>query len=161
TVEPEAPEKRTFYLFDNDGDMIRYWNAQKPPVFRAFSGSIYAKGDKPLDAEKELGIGDQNFFVEGEDAEGIKTIQIVVNGTTIADERPCTAGREACKTEHLDWIVATEELAAGTMTVEAILTDYEGETSSRRWWVTVPYIPPPPPGTPQPPKYKEVLNFRE
>ena len=159
-VEPEG-EKRTFYLFDNAGDMLRYWNVQKVPTFRSLTGSIYVKGEKTLAAEKVLGIGDQNFFVEGEASEGIKTIQVIANGTTIVDEKTCTGGREACKTAYLDWIVATEELPPGTMWVEAVLTNYLNESSSRRWWVTVPYIPPPPPGNPEPPKYKEVHQFRE
>jgi YD repeat-containing protein len=160
TVEPVG-EKRTFYIFDNAGDLIKSWNTQKPPTFRALSGAIYVKGEKTIAAEKELGIGGQNLFVEGEAAEGVKTIEIIVNGSTIVDEKTCPGTRTECKTMNLDWNPETPELPPGTMTIEAVLTNFVGESAARSWWVTVPYIPPPAPGVPEPPKYKEVLEFRE
>ncbi|MGN6258329.1 MAG: virginiamycin B lyase family protein [Solirubrobacterales bacterium] len=154
TVEPEG-QRRTFYVTGNDGSVLRWWNAEVPPTFNKESGTLVEK------REKELGIGDQTLTIEGHAAEGISTIQFIANGDTIVDERTYTGTRAERENEQLQWIVNTEELSPGTMWIEAVLTDSLENKATKRWWVTVPYIPPPPPGVPQPPRYKRVLEFRE
>jgi YD repeat-containing protein len=154
TVEPQG-QRRTFYVTGNDGSVLRWWNAEVPPTFNKEAGTLVEK------REKELGIGDQTLTIEGHAAEGISTVQFIANGDTVVDERTYTGTRAERENEQLQWIVNTEELPPGTMWIEAVLTDSLENKATKRWWVTVPYIPPPPPGVPQPPKYKDVLHFRE
>lgn len=152
-VEPEH-ERRTFYLIGPDG-VLRSRNTEQPPTFRSESGSFVER------REQELRPGNQNLYIEGHAPEGIRKIQFIANGTTIVDEKTCTGTDAACENEHLQWITDTEELAPGTMWIEAVLTDTLGNSVSKRWWVTVPYTPPPPNGVPTPPRYPDVLRFRE
>jgi YD repeat-containing protein len=154
TVEPEG-QRRTFYAIGADGSVLRWWNAEVPPSFKRETGTLIEK------REKELGIGDQTLEIEGYAAEGISTIQFIANGNTVVDERTYSGTRDERKEEHLQWITNTEELPAGTLWIEAVITDSLNNMASMRSWVTVPYIPPPPPGVPQPPSFRHVLQFRE
>jgi hypothetical protein len=47
------------------------------------------------------------------------------------------------------------------LNIEVIVTDRFGKSDSRRWWVEIPRTPPPVPGYPVPPKFSEILKFRE
>jgi YD repeat-containing protein len=163
TVEPPVGGgHRTFYVFDNAGDLVRHYNTLTAPTFFTHTGSIIEKAEMQLQSERELTKGDQNVFIEGKSVEGIKTIQIIVNGTTIVDEKTCPyATRVECEKEHISWQTNSRELPPGPMTVEAVLTNFEGLTAALSWAVTVPYIPPSNGGEPEPPTYKQVLNFRE
>jgi DNA-binding beta-propeller fold protein YncE len=166
-VEPQH-EARTFYAIDGAGDVVKSWNVEAGPVIFTEGGNL-----TQLRNEKEIEKNDtQELEVQGFAPEGVKSIQIIVNGSTIVDEKTCTGSAKEC--EHfpptpMRWIVEPEELPVGTMWIEVLITgrvtEKEGKPienkSSTRWWVTVPYIPPPEPGIPQPPKYKSVLEFRE
>lgn len=163
-VEPEN-EARTFYAIDNAGDVLKSWNVETGP-------SIFSEGGNltQLRNEKEIEANDtQELEIIGFAPEGVRTIQFIVNGSTIVDEKTCAGSAAECERLPLRWIVEPEDLPAGTMWIEVLITgrvtEKEGKAvenkSSTRWWVNVPYIPPPEPGTPQPPKYKQVLEFRE
>ncbi len=49
----------------------------------------------------------------------------------------------------------------GHLFVEVIATDRLGESSSERFWVDVPETPPLAPGTPVPPRFSQIAQFRE
>jgi sugar lactone lactonase YvrE len=155
-VEPET-EKRTFYAIDAAGDVVKSWNVEVGPTIVRETGTFVARKEKELESQET-----QELFVKGSAPEGIKSIQFIANGSTIVDEKTCTGTAVECEHLELQWIVEPGDLTPGTMWIEVVLTSrVEEKKTAERWWVTVPYIPPPPAGVPQPPKYKEVLNFRE
>lgn len=165
-VEPQE-EVRTFYAIDAAGDVVKSWNVEVAPEITGQKGSL-TEAEAILQPERTLRDDTQELFVQGEAPEGIEKIQFIVNGTTIVDEKTCEGGAVACKNPSLQWIVEPEDLPTGTMWIEVVLTSRvaavpggEHKKFSKRWWVTVPYFPPVPLGVPQPPKYKEVLEFRE
>jgi tripartite motif-containing protein 71 len=162
TVEPQEGD-RTFYAIDAAGDVLKSWNVEVAPSIFGENGTLtQASKEKAID-----GNDTQELEIKAFAPEGIRTIQFVVNGSTIVDEKTCTGTATECEFATLQWIVEPEDLPAGTMWIEVVITgrvlDEKGQPrrSSTRWWVTVPYVPPPEPGIPHSPKYKEVLNFRE
>lgn len=155
-VEPEG-EKRTFYAIDAAGDVVKSWNVEVGPTVVRETGTFVARKEKELEPQET-----QELFIKGSAPEGIRSIQFIANGSTIVDEKTCAGTAVECEHLEMQWIVEPGDLSPGTMWIEVVLTSrVEEKKTAERWWVTVPYIPPPPAGIPQPPKYKEVLNFRE
>jgi sugar lactone lactonase YvrE len=160
-VEPQSAA-RTFYAIDSAGDVVKSWNVEVAPVIFSEGGTL-----TQASKEKAIDVNDtQELTINAFAPEGVRKIQFIVNGTTIVDEKTCTGTATQCEHETLQWIVEPGDLPSGTMWIEVVLTSRveehgEPRRSSTRWWVTVPYVPPPEPGVPQPPKYKQVKEFRE
>lgn len=109
--------------------------------------------------------GDHELFIQAHSEEGIASIQVIANGSDLVDEKAC-AQTEApgieCKTEVDAWVTSTEENPPGRLDLEVIITDRLGQTAAERFWVNIPPPPPPPaPGTPIPPKFRDIAKFRE
>jgi hypothetical protein len=162
-VAPEPVKASKFpYAIDRAGDPAGPGTVAGAPIIFSEGGSLtQASKERQID-----GNDTQDLFIKALAPEGIAKIQFIINGSTVVDEKTCTGAAEECEYVSLDWIVEPEDLPFGTMWIEVVLTsrvEVGGEPmrSGTCWWVTVPYVPPPQPGIPQPPKYKQVLEFRE
>jgi hypothetical protein len=59
-------------------------------------------------------------------------------------------------------VTSTEEHPPGRLDLEVIITDRLGQAAAERFWVNIPPPPPPlAPGTPIPPKFRDIAKFRE
>ncbi len=156
-IPPDAPH--VTYDIGEDGSVLKWWNTLQPPTFDVLSGSLYEH------KEKLAPVGDHNLVIQVHSEEGIASIEVIANGDQLVDERHCSqdpekAGLE-CLTEVNEWVTETGAHTPGILNLEVIATDRLGNAESRRFWVDIPYTPPPPPGSPAPPKFKDILSFRE
>jgi tripartite motif-containing protein 71 len=162
TVTPEYGEIVT-YDIGEDGSVVKSQNTNKPPTIENISGTLYANRGK------EVKSGVQNLKVKASSPEGIASIQIVANGTSLVDEATCTEDQETTKVEceyppEDEWVMETEDFAPGVLNLEVIVTarNKQAATAAERFWVNIPQPPPPPPaGLPVTPKFKDILHFRE
>jgi hypothetical protein len=58
-------------------------------------------------------------------------------------------------------VTETEDWPPGILQLEVIVTDRLGQVSAERLWDNIPYTPPPAPEALEPPKFDEILRFRE
>ncbi len=166
TVSPEG-QPITVYDIAPDGSVLKWWNKQKPPEIENLSGSLYANKE----TSKPVEPGDYELLVQAHSVEGIASIQIVANGDQLVDEKTCEQdykkeGTE-CQTLEDPWVTETANWPPGILYLEVIVTSsVEGteavpNTESTKFWVNIPYTPPPDPEADEPPKFNEVLGFRE
>ena len=161
TVTPPGDPAVT-YDIGADGSVLKWWNAKVPPDFDDLSGSLYANKE----TSSPITTGDHNLVVQAHSEEGIASIQVIANGTQLIDEVTCAqdfekAGIECVKVPN-EWVTNTENHAPGVLNLEVTLKDRLGQMVSKRFWVNIPSPPPPlAEGTPVPPKFAEILNFRE
>jgi YD repeat-containing protein len=166
TVEPpDAPH--VVYDIGDDGSVLKWWNTQVPPELD-LSGTLYDNREE----DDAIWAGDHWLDAEALSEEGIKSIQVIVNGTTLVDEMTCeqdfeVKGKE-CKKVIDEWVTSTDLHAPGHLQIEVIATDAledstnEQHRTSERFWVDIPEPPPPlAPGTPIPPKFRDIAEFRE
>lgn len=159
-IPPGAPV--ITYDIGSDGSVLKWWNAAKPPEFHDLAGSLYVERETVT----PIPPGDKNLVVEGYSAEGIASVQMIANGNQVVHETTCEQDIEKLGTECVElpseWVTNTADHPPGRLQLEVIVTDRKGDIISKRLWVNIP--PPPPPlaeGTPVPPTFAEVLNFRE
>jgi YD repeat-containing protein len=160
TVEVPGAPNLTYDIGD-DGSVLKWWNTQKPPTLN-LGGSLYDMREKP----GELSAGSHLLEATAESAEGIASIKVLEDGNTLVSEKTCEQVYDNAVTECVkdtdEWVTETELHAPGHLDLEVIAIDTDGESSSERFWVDIPQPPPPPaPGTPIPPKFNEILQFRE
>jgi tripartite motif-containing protein 71 len=158
-VPSDAPH--VTYDIGEDGSVLKWWNALQPPVFDDLAGGLYENRNK----EDGLLPGDQYLDIQAHSEEGIASIEVIANGKQLVHESTCEqteAPGIECKTVVSEWVTSTELNPPGHLNIEVVLTDRLGQRSSERFWVDIPEPPPPPaPGTPIPPKFADVLQFRE
>ncbi len=166
TVSPEGAPI-TVYDIAPDGSVLKWWNKQEPPEIENLSGSLYANKETSAPVEP----GDYELLVQAHSVEGIASIEIVANGNQLVDEKTCEQDYEKegteCQTLEDPWVTETANWPPGILYLEVIVTDsVEGtetvpNTESTKFWVNIPYTPPPDPEADEPPKFSEVLRFRE
>ena len=157
TVSPEG-EPATVYDIAPDGSVLKWWNTAVAPEIENLSGSLYASKE----TEKPIEPGDYELLVQAFAAEGIASINIVANGSQLVDEKTCTKTAETnCKTVEDPWVTNTGNWPPGIIQLEVIVTDANHNTESAKFWVNIPYTPPPNPEVEEPPTFEEVLHFRE
>ena len=159
-VDPEDAPHVT-YDIGEDGSVFRWWNTEKPPELK-LAGTLYDNREE----DGELWPGDHELEATAKSEEGINSINVLVNGTTLVDEKTCSQQPEVqgieCKEEENAWVSSTDLNAPGHLNVEVIATDSLEHTTSERFWVDIPEPPPPPaPGAPVPPRFHEIAKFRE
>jgi len=165
-VVPPDAEVMTYELggwdIDDDaGGIFRWWDVTTTPHLVDAEGTLFAFKE----TEAPISIGDHNLAVETRSSQGIAEIQFIANGDLLVDEKTCEQNLEVpgieCKVVTNEWVTNTADLPPGILTLEVIVTDRIGHTETLRFWVNIPYTPPPPPGAVVPPKYAEILEFRE
>jgi YD repeat-containing protein len=157
---PDAPH--VTYDIGDDGSVLKWWNAQEPPVFDDLAGTLYDNREKP----SALWAGDHTLSTSAYSPEGIASIEVIANGTDLVDESTCEQDPNVpgieCVEVLNEWVTATELHAPGHMDLEVLITDRLGQSASERFWVDIPQPPPPlAPGTPVPPTFRDVAAFRE
>jgi YD repeat-containing protein len=155
---PDAPA--TTYDIAADGSIFKWWNAKQPPVFDDLAGSLYVSRE----TSAPIATGAHNLVIQAHDEEGVASIQVIANGNQLVDERTCTYDPEKpteCLTETNEWVTETGNWPPGIVYLEVIATDRLGESSSERFWVNIPYTPPPDPEAEEPPRFGDILRFRE
>jgi len=146
------------YDIGEDGSVFKWQNVQKPPTIDYIVGTL---GDvENRETAEPLSSGEHRLTVQAHGDEGIVSIQVIVNNTTLVSEQTCPP--EECQTLQDEWVMETANFAPGRLYIEVLVTDSEGESTSERYWVNIPQPPPPPaPGTPVPPKFRDIAKFRE
>ena len=143
------------------GPSLKWQNALKPPEFEVIAGTLYDVANKETAAP--INAGDYNLSVKAYSEEGIASIQIYANGNQMISESTCPqvyTEPAKCKKLPDEWVTNTANLAPGILNLEMVIEDRIGQVASKRFWVSVPYTPPPPPGQPVTPKFSDVLQFR-
>ncbi|MEX2448425.1 MAG: hypothetical protein WD404_06745, partial [Solirubrobacterales bacterium] len=160
TVDPEG-EPATVYDIGPDGSVLKWWNTETPPEIQIISGSLYQNKETAQPIEP----GDYELEVLANHVEGIASIDIVANGSHLVSEKTCEQDYETeeveCKAVEDLWVTNTGNWPPGVLNLEVIVTDANGNAESARFWVNIPYTPPPDPEADEPPKFEEVLDFRE
>ena len=157
TVTGEG-EPATIYDIAPDGSVLKWWNTQVPPEIENLSGSLYANRE----TSGAIPAGDYQLLIQAFSSEGIAQIQVVANGNLLVDEKTCEKTAEvSCKTVEDPWVTNTGNWSPGILQLEVIVTDSYGKTESTRFWVNMPYTPPPDPEAKEPPRFEDVLRFRE
>ncbi|HET9396212.1 MAG TPA: hypothetical protein VFO36_09160, partial [Nitrospiraceae bacterium] len=160
-VPPDAPH--LVYDIGFDGSVLKWWNKLKAPTIEPLIGSLYASRE----TSQPISAGDYYLTARAWSAEGIASIDIVVNGNQLVDEMTCEQDPEKQGLECVnpppvnEWVTETGEHAPGILHVEVLATDRIGNSSSERFWVNIPEPPPPPANGIVPPKFKDIKEFRE
>jgi sugar lactone lactonase YvrE len=159
---PDAPY--VTYEIAADGSVLKWWNTPQPPTFDFLAGTLWDHREE----ENGLWPGDHILDVQAFSAEGIASIQIIANGNQLVHETTCAQDPEVKGIECVEppleseWVASTDALAPGHLQIEVIATDHAGGIASKRFWVDIPEPPPPPaPGTPTPPRFADILRFRD
>jgi YD repeat-containing protein len=164
TVVEAEGEPTTTYDIGADGSVLRWWDAPSVPAIEEITGSLYTQRVE-VNPEATISPGDQTLVVPAFSVHGIASIQLIANGNQLITEKTCKQDYEVkgteCEHEELSWVTEAENWPPGILQLEAIATDSEGHSSSERFSDNVPYVPPPDPEVPEPPKFSEVKKFRE
>jgi YD repeat-containing protein len=159
------PERQRAVTYDigADGSVLKWWNSAVAPEI-TLAGTLYFNRGEVTEG-KTIATGLHNLEVRAESEEGVASIQVVAAGDQIVSERTCSQNPEVagieCKKEVDEWAVETAELEPGIMQVEVLVEDRVGLTSAKRFWVNVPYTPPPNPEEPTRPKFGQIKAYRQ
>jgi hypothetical protein len=149
----------TTYEIAADGSVFKWWNIIKGGPEVSLAGTLW------VDQEKEIPVGLHNLEVQAHAWEGVSSIQIITNGDTVVEEQTCDQNPETpevdCINQIDEWVVETGSLQPGIMQIEVIATDRIGNVTTKRFWVNVPYTPPPDPEAPHKPTFAEIKAFRQ
>jgi len=157
---PNDPE--TTYEFAADGSVFKWWNTKEPPTIDDVAGTLHDLEQRETASPITPGL--YNLSVEASSAHGIASIQIIVNNNSVVSEKSCIqipGPPVECPKESDEWVLETGNFAPGILYLEVVATDALGESSSQRFWVNVPYTPPPEAEAEEPPKFADILKFRE
>ncbi len=154
-IPPDAPH--LIYDIGDDGSVFKWWNVKKPPELD-LEGALYDNRENP-EFQWE---GARLLEATAESAEGIASIETIVNGDTLVDEQLCPKAKVIeCPKEESLWLTESDLHAPGHLQLEVIATDRLGESTSERFWVDVPKPTPLAPGTPVQPRFRDIARFRE
>ena len=148
-LPPDTP--KVIYDIGEDGSVFKWSNVQEPPELQ-LSGSLHVEKEKDT-----ISTGAYNLEAYAHSYEGLSSLEIVTNGETLIAEKTC----EECEELTKEWVTETWEHPPGHLQVEVIATDRLGESTTERFWVNIPYTPPPDPEADEPPHFSEVLKFHE
>ncbi len=161
TVVTPADAPIITYDIGADGSVFKWWNSESPLTFDNLYGSLYANRETAA----PITVGDHTLIVQAHSEEGIASIDVVASNNQLVDEKICEQDFEKpgveCVTELNQWVTSTANWPPGILYLEVIITDRLGHSASERFWVNIPYTPPPVPGAPIPPTFEDILHFRE
>ncbi len=160
TVTPPGAPVIT-YDFGDDGSLLKSSNAKVPPDFDFLAGSLY----EGRETANPISPGDHNLSVQAHSEHGIELIRVLTAGNVLVDEMTCEQDQEKIGTECVtvpnQWVTGTENHPPGILDLEVVIEDTLKQTASRRFWVNIPEPTPLTPGAPIPPRFAQVLQFRE
>ncbi|MGE5527334.1 MAG: DUF6531 domain-containing protein [Methanosarcina sp.] len=153
----------TVYDMAADGSFVRWQNAAKAPEIEDLAGTLVDPEHR--ETAKPIEPGAYALNIKAFSAEGIARIEVVANNNLQVSEKTCTEDfeKEGVECEHVSdsWVTETANWQPGILYLEVIVTDREGHNTSERFWVNMPYTPPPDPESEAPPTFSEVKTFRE
>ena len=158
TVTPPGSPVTT-YDIGEDGSVFKWWNVVAPPDFDDMAGTLYANRE----TASPISVGDHNLVTQAHSEEGIDKIEVIANGNQLVDEKTCAqdpgkAGIECVEVQN-EWVTNTGNWPPGIVYIEVLITDRLGQVAAERFWVNIPYTPPPVEGE-KAPAFAEVLEFR-
>jgi YD repeat-containing protein len=156
TVVPsDAPH--VVYDIGDDGSVFKWWNETLPPELD-LGGALYDNRER----DEFFWEGARLLEARAESAEGIASVDVIANGDTLVNEKICPKPEVIeCPKLESEWITESDLHAPGHLQLEVIATDRIGESTSERFWVNVPKPEPLAPGTPVPPRFRDIAKFRE
>ncbi len=148
------------YDFAADGSLLKWWNAVKPPEIESMAGSLYEKRETQTAIETGL----HNLEVLAHSEEGVASVEIIAGGSTVVEEERCEQDPEKpgieCRSLPAEWVIETGSLTPGILQVEVIVTDRLGNSISKRFWVNIPYTPPPSEEEARLPTFSAIKEYR-
>jgi Domain of unknown function (DUF6531)/NHL repeat len=157
-VVPDG-EAATVYDIAADGSFVRWQNAVKPPELEDIGGTLYDPEHR--ETAKPIEPGVYSLEIKAHSDEGIAKIEVVANGNLQVDEKTCDEETEKCETVSDQWVTEAGNWSPGILYLEVLATDRLGAEASQRFWVNIPYTPPPDPEVEAPPTYIAIKEFRE
>jgi YD repeat-containing protein len=157
TVATFETDPAVRYQIGADGSVLKWWNAKVPPEIEELTGSLYTERGEVH--PEPISSGDQTLNVKAHAWEGIASIQIVANGNQMVTEKTCEESK--CVNLEKELVTETQNWPPGILQFEVIVTDTLNQTTSERFWDNIPYTPPPEPEALEPPKFDQILRFRE
>ncbi len=153
----------TVYDMAADGSFVRWQNATKAPEIEDLGGTLVDPEHRETQKPMEPGV--YGLEIKAYSAEGIAKIEVIANGNLQVDEKTCAEDfeKEEPECEHVSdqWVTESADWAPGILNLEVLVTDREGHEASERFWVNVPYTPPPEGEAEAAPTYTEIKTFRE
>ncbi len=161
TVTPPPPDPVTTYDIGADGSVLQWSDAVEPPELK-LAGTLADIAVR--ETSKPIESGPYNLIVEAHSEHGIASIEVIANGSVQVSEKTCAqipGPPIECRNEEDEWVTETGSWPPGIVYLEAIVTDALGGEASERFWVNIPYTPPPDPEAEEPPKFADIQHFRE
>lgn len=160
TVVHRPAVPATHYAIDEFGDVLKWWNAPKPPTLQELDGTLYTER---VEVVPTAAVGDKELRVEARSPEGIASIQIVANGNEVVAEKQCEAPKPSeCTSLSKIYVTETGDWPPGLVSFEVIAVEAnELGSSSTRFAINMPYTPPPTGSELEQPTFEKVQRFRE
>jgi hypothetical protein len=115
-VVPDG-EVATNYVFGVDGSLLKWSNGKTPPIFDDISGTLHDPED--LETTKAISPGVHNLVVQAFSAEGIKSIEVIANGSDLVKEKTCEENLEKvgveCEIVKTEWVTETGNWPPGIL----------------------------------------------
>lgn len=157
-IPPDGPI--TTYDFAADGGVFKWWNSSQPPILDYVAGTLHDNRE----TSQPIPVGEHTLSTQAHSDEGIASIQIIADNNQLVDEKTCEFDPEepgSCLTVKNEWVTETGNWPPGIVHLEVIATDRLGNSTSERFWVNIPYTPPPDPEAEEAPRFSDILSFRE
>ncbi|HET7445723.1 MAG TPA: DUF6531 domain-containing protein [Solirubrobacterales bacterium] len=156
-----AGEPAVTYDISDEGGVLRWSNAKEPPVIDDIGGKLHDV--EARETADPIAPGTYNLTVQAHSPEGITSIQVIANGNTLVSEKTCEKPKPwlECTTQNTEWVTETAALVPGILYLEVVTTDRLGQSTGEKFWVNVPYTPPPDPEAEEPPRFSDIEKFRE
>jgi len=154
----EHPE--VIYSFNEEGSVFKWEYAKVKPTITSITGSLWE------DRGTEVPNKDRSLVVNAYSQLEIASIKVIENGNAVIAEETCedtsTPPAHNCDSPPpLEWFPNPSQFAPGQLNLEVVVTDFEGNSTSESFWVTIPQQPPPTPEAPENPDFASVKQFRE
>jgi YD repeat-containing protein len=156
TANPEV-----IYYIGEDGSVLKWANVVTPPTLFEPKGSLWGHRNDPTPIESK----DQTLLVTAESQNEIASIKVISGNAVLADQtcedKSEPPAHNCVRPPTLEWITNPAEHSPGRLDLEVVATDFQGKSSSERFFVTIPQQPPVDPEAPERPSFDSTKRFRE
>jgi tripartite motif-containing protein 71 len=154
-------EPEVIYSVTEDGSVFKWAYAEIPPTIEEPSGSLWSSRGKEVEKSKA-----QTLVVNASSSSEISSIKIVANGNAVVEETTCEdnsvpPAHNCDKPPALEWTTSPSEHAAGQLDLEIIATDFNGNSSAKSFYVTMPQEEEAESSEFEPPTFESTKLFRE